>query len=194
MKIFFASQNQHKIKEINSLTCEKNSIYGLEELGILEEIPEEGNTLEENALQKASYVFKKCKQPVFSDDSGLFVKALNGAPGIFSARYAGNQKNDKDNIQALLTNLKNKKDRSAYFKTVIAYIDQKGATYMFEGTITGKITNNMHGTNGFGYDPIFIPEGYQKTFAQLETEIKNTISHRSIAITKFLNYLSENNL
>ena len=192
MKICFASSNQGKVDEINNLLPSSIEIVGLKDLDVIDDIPETGDTFQENALQKASYIFDRFRIPVFADDSGLCVTALEDEPGVFSARYAGVPKDDKKNIQLLLENLDTNSQRSAYFKTVIAYIDQNGNEYFFEGSVLGDITLEEKGENGFGYDPVFTPKGYDQTFAELSKEVKNQISHRSIAVKKLINYLSSN--
>ena len=192
MKICFASSNQGKVDEINNLLPSSIEIVGLKDLDVIDDIPETGDTFQENALQKASYIFDRFRIPVFADDSGLCVTALEDEPGVFSARYAGVPKDDKKNIQLLLENLDTNSQRSAYFKTVIAYIDQNGNEYFFEGSVLGDITLEEKGKNGFGYDPVFTPKGYDQTFAELSKEVKNQISHRSIAVKKLINYLSSN--
>jgi XTP/dITP diphosphohydrolase len=159
-------------------------------VNITEEIPETADNLVDNALQKARYVYEKCGIPCFADDTGLEVDALDGAPGVYSARYAGEQKDSKLNMLLLLKNMNGKTNRDARFRTIIAYIDENAQEHIFEGEIKGKIIENMAGENGFGYDPIFVPEGYEETFAELSSEIKNTISHRARAMEKFLSYIN----
>ncbi|MEQ8905390.1 RdgB/HAM1 family non-canonical purine NTP pyrophosphatase [Ekhidna sp.] len=193
MKICFASHNANKVKEMNEIMPEGISIVGLKDLGITSEIEETGDTLEENSNIKASYVFERHKMPVFADDSGLLVSALEGAPGVFSARYAGFERDDDKNMDLLLANLANKHDRSASFKTVITFIDESGNVSQFDGTVKGEIIHEKKGTNGFGYDPIFQPSGYIQTFAELSTDIKNRISHRAKAVQKLLEYLRQIN-
>lgn len=190
MRICFASSNQGKIDEINNLVPTGIEIFGLNELKVTEDIPETGSTFHENALQKAQYIFDKFKVPVFADDSGLCVSALNDEPGVFSARYAGEPKDDSKNIKLLLKNLGQNTNRSAIFKTVIAFINENGNHTHFEGSISGEITLSEKGLNGFGYDPIFIPNGYTETFAELTKEVKNKISHRAIAVNKFIDHLA----
>lgn len=190
MRICFASHNQNKISEINRLVPDGIEVFGLNDLEITEEIPETGDSFEENSAMKASYVFERFNVPVFADDSGLCVRSLNGDPGVYSARYAGDKKDDKENIQLLLKNLDPTKDRFAEFKTIITFIDSLGAKHQFAGSIAGEITLEEKGINGFGYDPIFIPSGYKETFAELGSEVKNKISHRAIAVNKLITYLS----
>ena len=189
MKICFASHNENKVKEMNEIMPEGIVIIGLKALGISEEIAETGTTLEENSSIKASYVFERHNMPVFADDSGLIVKSLNGEPGVYSARYAGPEKDDNKNMDLLLDRLSNQTDRSAAFQTVITFIDEKGVSKQFKGVIDGTITSEKRGSNGFGYDPIFQPLNYKETFAELSKDVKNKISHRARAVQKLLEYL-----
>ena len=189
MKICFASHNENKVKEMNEIMPEGIVIIGLKALGISEEIAETGTTLEENSSIKASYVFERHNMPVFADDSGLIVKSLNGEPGVYSARYAGSEKDDNKNMDLLLDRLSNQTDRSAAFQTVITFIDEKGVSKQFKGVIDGTITSEKRGSNGFGYDPIFQPLNYKETFAELSKDVKNKISHRARAVQKLLEYL-----
>lgn len=193
MQICFASHNANKVKEMNEIMPEGISIVGLKDLGITSDIEETGNTLEENSKIKASYVFKRHKMPVFADDSGLLVNALGGAPGVYSARYAGPDRDDSKNMDLLLKNLEEKGDRSAFFKTVITLIDEDERITQFDGIVEGEIVHKKKGNNGFGYDPIFQPSGYSQTFAELSAEIKNRISHRAKAVQKLLEYLHKIN-
>lgn len=193
MQICFASHNANKVKEMNEIMPDGISIVGLDELGIKEEIAETGTTLAENAQIKADYVFKKLKMPVFADDSGLIVHALNGEPGVYSARYAGADRSDDKNMDLLLQKLAGKLDRSAEFQTVISLIDGEAKSHQFSGKIEGTIVKEKRGSNGFGYDPIFQPHGYEETFAELSAEVKNRISHRAKAVQKLLEYLHQNN-
>ncbi|MEQ9466128.1 MAG: RdgB/HAM1 family non-canonical purine NTP pyrophosphatase [Ekhidna sp.] len=193
MQICFASHNENKVKEIGQMVPDGLSVVGLYELGITEEIAETGTSIEENSQIKASYVFERKHIPVFADDSGLVVKSLGGEPGVYSARYAGEQRDDDANMDLLLSKLQDKADRSAEFQTVITLIDQRGDSHQFKGVIEGTIHNTKRGTNGFGYDPIFIPKGYDKTFAELPLEEKNRISHRAKAVQKLLEYLHQIN-
>ena len=190
MEIVFATHNKHKIKEVQLLLPSNIKLVSLEDIGCKEDIEETGHTLEENALIKANYIKKNYNLPCFADDSGLLVTSLNNAPGVYSARYAGPQKNDLDNINKLLQNLLTIKDRSASFKTVIAFVNNE-TTIIFNGTIEGNITTKVCGNNGFGYDPIFKPKGYNYTFAELPLSIKNKIGHRGKAISKLNQYLSQ---
>jgi XTP/dITP diphosphohydrolase len=189
MKIVFATNNQNKIKEIQSMLPSTIEIISLESIGCHEEIPETANTIEGNAIMKANYVTQKYGFDCFADDTGLEVDALNNEPGVFSARYAGEQKSAEDNMDKLLLNLKTKKNRFAQFKTVIA-LNIKGEQYLFTGIAQGAITLERKGKQGFGYDPIFEPEGYQETFAQLSLETKNNISHRGKATRELISFLS----
>lgn len=166
------------MREIEALVPKELKIYGLKELNIYEDIPETGNTIEKNSGLKATYVYTRHKMPVFSEDSGLEVRSLNGAPGVYSARYAGTQKNDEDNINLLLKHLSGMDDRTARFKSVITYINWNGKKWQFTGTVEGHIGTSRRGSNGFGYDPIFIPKGLDRTFAEMEGKEKNAISHR----------------
>ena len=189
MQICFASHNKNKVKEMSKIMPDGIAIAGLEEIGVTEDIAETGSTLEENAEIKASYVFEKFKVPVFADDSGLIVHALDGEPGVYSARYAGADRDDNKNMELLLEKLQGKNDRSAEFQTVISYIDKEGKKHLFSGTVQGSIVEEKRGKNGFGYDPILQPNGFDETFAELSSEVKNRISHRAKAVQKFLEYL-----
>lgn len=188
--LVFATGNSHKLQEVQGLFKEGFALSCLKDVNITEEIPETADNLVDNALQKAWYVYNKCGIPCFADDTGLEVEALNGAPGVYSARYAGEQKDSKLNMLLLLENMNGKTNRNARFRTIIAYIDENAQEHIFEGEIRGTIIENMAGENGFGYDPIFVPEGYNQTFAELSSEIKNTISHRARAMEKFLSYIN----
>jgi XTP/dITP diphosphohydrolase len=190
MKIVFASNNKNKIKEIQALLPAAIQIVSLEDIGCTEEIPETANTIEGNAILKANYVTQKYGFDCFADDSGLEVDALNGEPGVFSARYAGEPKNDENNIDKLLTNLNGIENKKANFKTVIC-LNLNGNQHLFTGIINGQIINERVGTNGFGYDPIFVADGYQKTFAELTLEEKSTISHRGIAVKQLIEFLNQ---
>jgi XTP/dITP diphosphohydrolase len=188
--LVFATGNIHKLQEVQGLFKEGFALSCLKDVNITEEIPETADNLIDNALQKARYVYEKCGIPCFADDTGLEVDALDGAPGVYSARYAGEQKDSKLNMLLLLKNMNGKTNRNARFRTIIAYIDENAQEHIFEGEIKGKIIENMAGENGFGYDPIFVPEGYEETFAELSSEIKNAISHRARAMEKFLSYIN----
>ncbi len=189
MKLVFASNNYNKIKEIQQLLPATIQIISLQDIGCFEEIPETENTIEGNAILKANYVTQKFGLNCFADDSGLEVDVLNGEPGVFSARYAGEPKNDANNMSKLLLNLKDKVNKKANFKTVIC-LNIDGEQHLFKGIINGKITDEKKGTNGFGYDPIFIADGYSETFAELTLIEKSIISHRGIAVRKLVNFLS----
>ena len=188
--LVFATGNSHKLQEVQGLFKEGFALSCLKDVNITEDIPETADNLKDNALQKAWYVYNKCGIPCFADDTGLEVEALDGAPGVYSARYAGEQKDSKQNMLLLLENMKGKNNRNARFRTIIAYIDENAEEHIFEGEIRGTIIENMAGENGFGYDPIFVPEGYDKTFAELSSETKNSISHRARAMEKFLSYIN----
>jgi XTP/dITP diphosphohydrolase len=189
MKIVFATNNANKILEIQSMLPESIEIISLESIGCHEEIPETADTIEENAIMKANYVTEKYGYDCFADDTGLEVDALNGEPGVFSARYAGEQRSAEENMTLLLSNLKDKSNRKAQFKTVIT-LNLKGKQYLFTGIARGEITLERAGNQGFGYDPIFRPENYQETFAQLPLETKNKISHRGKATVELISFLN----
>ena len=190
MKLVFASSNKNKIFEIQSMLPETIQILSLEDIGCMEEIPETADTIEGNAILKADYISNKYGYDCFADDTGLEVAALNGEPGVFSARYAGEQRNSDDNMDKLLDNLSDKNNRKAQFKTVIA-LNINGKQDLFTGIAKGEITFEKTGTKGFGYDPIFQPIGYKETFAELSLEIKNEISHRGKATQKLINFLKK---
>ncbi|MDR3046053.1 MAG: non-canonical purine NTP diphosphatase [Bacteroidales bacterium] len=189
MNLVFATHNQHKTDEIRHIIGNHFTIQNLKDIGCFEEIEETTNTLQGNALLKAQYVFNKYGINCFSDDTGLEIEALNGAPGVFSARYAGEPCSFEDNMNKVLKELKGITNRKASFKTVIALI-LDGNQYFFEGAIEGCITTEKMGIAGFGYDPIFLPQGYSKTFAALGDDDKNKISHRAMAVHKLINFLS----
>ena len=202
MKIVFATNNQHKLQEIRDILGSDFEVVSLKEIGCDVDIPETGNTLEENALQKAQYVYDHYHISCFADDTGLEVEALDGAPGVHSARYAEGTDHDSEaNMAKLLRELDGKENRQARFRTVICYIEKKdvcqcGCTsikkvHQFEGIVKGRIATEKHGTEGFGYDPIFVPEGYDKSFAELGEEVKNGISHRARAVAKLVEYLKK---
>lgn len=188
MKIVFASNNKNKIIELQSMLPDSVTILSLESIGCHEEIPETASTIEGNAILKANYVTQKYGYDCFADDTGLEVLALDGAPGVYSARYAGEQRNPDDNMNLLLKNLADKETRAAQFKTVIA-LNLNGEQHLFTGIAKGEITLEKIGNQGFGYDPIFQPEGYIETFAQLPLELKNEISHRGKATKQLLAHL-----
>ncbi|WP_026714055.1 non-canonical purine NTP diphosphatase [Flavobacterium daejeonense] len=190
MQLVFASNNKNKIKEIQELLPASIEILSLESIGCHEEIPETANTIEGNAILKANYVTEKYGYNCFADDTGLEIDALNGEPGVFSARYAGEQKNAEDNMNKVLNALNNNNNRTAQFKTVIA-LNLNGSQQLFTGIAKGKITTEKSGNQGFGYDPIFQPEGFQETFAELSLETKNKISHRGKATQLLISFLNE---
>ena len=192
MKIVFATNNQHKLQEIREILGDQFEILSLADIGCHEDIPETGNTLEANAHQKAEYVFDHYHIDCFADDTGLEVPELGGEPGVHSARYAeGTDHNSEANMQKLLARLGDSNDRRAQFRTVIALARRSDvADYtLFEGIVRGTISREKQGTEGFGYDPIFVPEGYTESFAQLGMDIKNGISHRARAVEKLAEYL-----
>lgn len=188
MQLVFASNNANKIKEIQILLPNTIQILSLSDIGCHEEIPETAATIEGNAILKANYISQNYGYDCFADDTGLEVDELNGEPGVFSARYAGEQKNADDNMNKLLTVLTNKSNRSAQFKTVIC-LNQNGKQYLFTGIAKGEITINKAGNQGFGYDPIFKPQGYQHTFAQISLQEKAIISHRGKATRLLIDFL-----
>lgn len=195
-RIVFATNNQHKLQEIREILSPEFEIVSLKEIGCHEDIPETGNTLEENALQKARYISERYHISCFADDTGLEVEALGGAPGVHSARYAEGTDHDSEaNMAKLLRELEGKENRKARFRTVIALIelgeDETENVHLFEGIVEGHISTERQGTEGFGYDPIFVPEGYEKSFAALGETIKNHISHRARAVKKLAEYLKQ---
>ncbi|MDD4514767.1 non-canonical purine NTP diphosphatase [Massilibacteroides sp.] len=189
MKIVFATNNKHKLEEVRKIVAGKIEIVSLEEISCFEDIPETADTLEGNALLKANYIKNKFGLNCFADDTGLEVEALNNAPGVFSARYAGTAHDSEANMKKLLSELTDKENRKARFRTVIALIIEND-TLLFEGIVNGSIGTEKKGENGFGYDPVFIPEGYTQSFAELGDEIKNKISHRAEAVHKLNDYLN----
>lgn len=200
--ICFATNNLHKLEEVRSVLGSDFRVLSLDEIACKEELPETGNTLEANAHQKAEHVFKNYAQTCFADDTGLEVEALNNAPGVYSARYAGPQRSSEDNIDLLLKNLSGKENRKARFRTVICWVapsrsvktqteDMKTEIHYFEGIVEGEIINERRGTKGFGYDPVFVPTGYSKTFAEMTMEEKNALSHRARAIKKLTSFLRQ---
>lgn len=188
MQLIFASSNRKKTEEIIKILPRKIELLNLIDVNITEEIPETGNTFKANALQKAKYVFERTGLNCFADDSGLEVEALEMRPGVYSARYAGIEKNDEANIDLLLKELGNTTNRNARFKTSVALIFN-GKNYFFEGTVYGRIINEKKGLSGFGYDPVFVADGYKQTFAEISIEDKNKISHRAQAIRKLVGFL-----
>ena len=190
-KLVVCTANAGKLEELRLLLPKHFSLHTLKDAGIVEEVPETGDTLEANALQKARYVHARVKCACMADDTGLEVDALGGAPGVYSARYAGPQRNAADNMKKLLEQLRDKSDRNARFRTVIAYIAADGTEHLFEGEVRGAITTEPRGAGGFGYDPIFLPQMSDLTFAELPLEKKNAISHRGQAVWKFARFFSE---
>lgn len=188
MKLVFASNNKNKIKEIKNQLPDSIEILSLEDIGCVVDIPETADTIEGNALLKADFIKRHYGYDCFADDSGLEVDALNGAPGVYSARYAGEQKNDENNMDKLLRELKDKDNRKANFKTVIT-LHIKGETYNFTGIVNGQIIDQRKGTDGFGYDPIFQADGMDKTFAEISMEEKIAISHRGKAVKQLVEFL-----
>lgn len=188
-KIVFATNNQHKLAEIRAMLKGKFEVIGLDELGCFEEIPETADTLEGNASQKSNYIFTRYHVNCFADDTGLEIEALNNEPGVYSARYAGEAKSALDNMQKVLKNLLGVKNRKARFRTVISLI-QDGEEHLFEGNVDGEITQEMSGEKGFGYDPVFKPKDFKKTFAEFTQDEKNAISHRGRAVQKLIDYLN----
>lgn len=187
-KIVFATNNAHKLQEVSEILEDKIQIMNLKDIHCEEEIPETSDTIEGNAYQKANYIYEHYHVDCFADDTGLEVEALNGAPGVYSARYAGPQHNSKDNIRKLLTDMQDIENRTAQFRTAIVLI-LDGKIHLFEGTIKGTIIRSERGSGGFGYDSVFVPDGFEKTFAELGEEIKNKISHRAIATKKLVKFL-----
>jgi XTP/dITP diphosphohydrolase len=190
MKLVFASNNEHKIREIKSILGENFNLLSLSDVNMKEDIPENEPTLEGNALVKARHIHKATGLDVFADDTGLEVEALNGKPGVHSARFAGENKDPSDNIVKLLSMLGNNTNREARFRTVIALI-MNDKEYLFEGVVKGRIITEKRGGGGFGYDPVFIPEGKSQTFAEMDSEEKNLISHRGRAVEKLVLFLQQ---
>lgn len=191
MKIIFASNNTNKLSEIQSALGNEFDLVSLEDIGFKEEIPETGNTLEANALQKANYIFRRYKAPVFADDSGLEIEALNGEPGVDTAHYSGSR-DAIANMNKVLDGLKDSDNRRAKFRTVIAFVTPEGEK-LFQGEVKGSISMKMAGDSGFGYDPIFIPENENRTFAEMTNQEKAGQSHRVRALVKFVRYLKTPN-
>jgi XTP/dITP diphosphohydrolase len=187
-KLVFATNNRHKLEEVSDVLAGEIEFLSLKEINCFDEIPETADTLEGNALLKAQYIYNKFGYDCFADDTGLEVEALNGRPGVYSARYAGEPSDSTRNMEKLLEEMDGKTNRKAQFRTVFALIE-KGEIKYFEGKITGIINNEAKGNTGFGYDPIFIPDGFSETFAELGSELKNKISHRALAVKEFKNYL-----
>ena len=188
-KLVFATNNAHKLEEVAAILGDQVELLSLNDIGCQTDIPETAETLEGNALLKSSYIYKNYHLDCFADDTGLEVEALNGAPGVYSARYAGGEGHDAQaNMLKLLHELDGKENRKAQFRTAISLI-LDGKEYLFEGVIKGEIIKEKHGDSGFGYDPVFMPEGYDRTFAELGNDIKNQISHRALAVQKLCEFL-----
>lgn len=187
-KFVFATNNAHKLEEVSYILGEKVELLGLKDIGCHEDIPETADTLEGNALLKARFIAEKYHVDCFADDTGLEVEALGGAPGVYSARYAGNGHDSEANMRKLLKDMEGMENRKARFRTVFALIVD-GKEHLFEGIVKGEIITNRKGTSGFGYDPIFVPEGYTQTFAEMGNELKNKISHRAVATEKLCKFL-----
>ena len=190
-ELVFATNNLNKLKEVQDLISNKDiKLLSLVDIGCIEDIPGTADTIAGNAFLKANYIYQKYELSCFADDTGLEVEVLKGEPGVKSARYAGEEKNNEENIKLLLLNLENKQNRRAQFKTVISLI-MEGVNYEFTGIIKGTITERKMGEKGFGYDAVFMPEGSERTFAQMSLEEKNKISHRAIAVSKLLEFLNK---
>ncbi len=187
-KILFVTNNKHKLQEARQILSGKFEVLSLKEIGFEGDIPETQPTIEGNAIQKVRFIYDRYKTDCFADDTGLIVSALGGEPGVYSARYAGENATFEDNMNLLLEKMKDIKDRKAYFVTVIALI-KDGKLYTFEGRVDGVITTTPRGEKGFGYDPVFLPDGYDKTFAEMTAEQKNKISHRGRALEKLAGFL-----
>ena len=188
-KFVFATNNAHKLKEVAAIVGHQIELLSLEDIGCHDDIPETSDTLEGNALQKAKYVYERYHIDCFADDTGLEVEALDGAPGVYSARYAGEGHNSEENIRKLLHELEGKDNRKARFRTVFALIIN-GKEHLFEGIVKGEIIATKRGTSGFGYDPVFVPEGFTQTFAEMSDGQKNKISHRAIGVNKLCKFLN----
>ena len=189
-KLVFATNNAHKLEEIAFILGDKIELLSLKDIHCQADIPETADTLEGNAIQKAEYIHQHYGMDCFADDTGLEVEVLNGAPGIYSARYAGEGHDSEANMKKLLENMQDKENRKAQFRTAICLI-MDGETHLFEGIVKGEIIKEKKGGAGFGYDPIFVPEGYDLTFAELGNDIKNTISHRAKAVEKLCSFLNK---
>ena len=188
MELVFATHNQHKLSELQGILGNRFSLISLDDLKHVQEIDETGKTLIENALLKAKFIFNQYHMSTFADDTGLEIDALNGAPGVFSARFAGEEKSSINNMNKVLDLMKTTQNRAARFKTVIALIIN-GNEYLFEGTVNGQILEKPRGINGFGYDPIFQPEGFSQSFAEMDSKTKNKISHRAKAVEQLTHFL-----
>ncbi|WP_100616124.1 non-canonical purine NTP diphosphatase [Confluentibacter citreus] len=189
MQLVFATNNLNKIKEVQALMPQHIKLLSLKDIGCFEDLPETQNSIKGNAIQKAEFIKNHYGYDCFADDTGLEVDALNGEPGIYSARYAGEQRNANDNMNTLLSALKDNPNRKAHFKTVIA-LEINNQQQVFTGICEGEITNSKQGENGFGYDPIFKPNGYQKTFAEMDLNLKNSIGHRGKAVSQLIAFLN----
>lgn len=190
MKLVFATNNRHKLEEVRSAVSNEIEILSLSDIGFEGEIPETNPTIEQNAIQKAFYIHERYGIPCFADDTGLLIDVLKGEPGVYSARYAGPNCSFKDNCEKVLSELESESNRQAHFLTVIAFIDGN-KTHTFEGRVYGTILRDYQGEGGFGYDPIFLPEGFEKSFAEMDMDEKNHISHRGIATRKLLDFLKQ---
>ena len=188
-KFVFATNNAHKLEEVKAIVGAKIEILSLKDIGCQADIPETADTLEGNALLKARFIYETYHQDCFADDTGLEVEALNGAPGVYSARYAGDAHNSEANMRKLLQELEGVENRRARFRTAFALI-LNGKEHLFEGIVNGHITPVRHGTSGFGYDPVFVPDGYTQTFAEMGDALKNKISHRAIGAQKLCRFLN----
>ena len=190
LSLVFATNNSHKLQEVRQILADVAKVVSLAEIGCHEDVPEKGLTLEANALQKAQFVATKYGVYCFADDTGLEVEALNMRPGVFSARYAGDDKKSEKNIEKLLQELQPYENKKARFRTVIALVSNRG-NYLFEGVINGHIIAEKRGSSGFGYDPVFIPEHHTQSFAEMSENKKNAISHRAMAVKKLLQFLQD---
>lgn len=191
-KLIFATNNKNKLREVSEMLHESYELSTPVDFGITEDIPETCNTIEGNASQKSHYIYERVNINCFADDTGLEVDALNGEPGVYSARYAGEEKSSDSNMDLLLKNLEGTANRKARFRTVISLI-LSDEEHLFEGVVEGRITKEKSGCKGFGYDPIFIPDGYDITFAKMDSVTKNKISHRGRAVQQLINFLNNNN-
>lgn len=187
-KLVFATNNLHKLEEVSAILQKKFEVVGLAQIGCYEDIPETGTTLEANASIKSHYVLNRHNIDCFADDTGLEVDALDGQPGVYSARYAGENASYEQNVEKLLSELGNSKNRRARFRTIISLL-MHGKEYFFEGVVEGKIISERKGDHGFGYDPVFVPDGYEQTFAEMDAALKNSISHRAKAVQKLVDFL-----
>ncbi len=189
-KLIFATNNKHKLEEINTIIGNHVQLLSLKDINFSGEIPETSPTIAENAIQKARFIFDLYNENCFADDTGLDVEALNGEPGVYSARYAGIKATYGDNVKKLLAEMKNQPNRKACFKTAIALL-WENKLHLFEGKIYGQIMTHTTGEGGFGYDPVFMPDGYQQSFAEMPAELKNKISHRAVATQKLIDFIQK---